>query len=253
LTHDDLAVGQFVEASCETADGHLTAKTLTASNPKTIAVDGTVVAFDSTSLSVKVAKATIVLSVDSKTAIHGTLAVGSAVHVEASLRSNGTLLALSITIKGTSNDKKKLVSLIGTIEDLGSSSFVVAGVTVAVDDKTEIKSRGRAVKFSDLEVGDKVIVLGTKQTDGSILAQRIEVMPKVKLPAHVEGTIQSLGTSFFVVRGIKVVVDDKTEIRSKGHSIKFSGLKVGDKVVVLGTKQSDGSILARKIEVMPKG
>jgi len=81
--------------------------------------------------SVKVAKATIVLSVDSKTAIHGTLTVGSAVHVEASLRSDGSLLALSITIKGAGNNNKKVVTLTGAIKKLGSSSFVVAGVTVA--------------------------------------------------------------------------------------------------------------------------
>jgi hypothetical protein len=179
LTHDDLAVGQFVEASCEMADGHLTAKKLTASDPRKVAVDGTVVAFDERSVSVKVAKATIVLSVDSKTVIRGTLAVGSAVHVEASLGSNGSLLALSITIKRAGNDKKKVVSLIGTIKKLGSSSFVVAGVTVVVNDKTEIRSKGHAIRFSDLKVGDKVVVLGTKQSNGSILAQKIEVMPKV--------------------------------------------------------------------------
>jgi hypothetical protein len=253
LTYDDLAVGQIVEADCEMADGHLSAKTLTASNPKTIALDGMIVTFDGTSISVKVAAATIVLSVDPKTAIHGTLAVGSAVHIEASLRSDGSLLALSITTKGAGKDKTRVVSLIGTIEELGSSSFVVSGITVAVDSKTEIKSRGRAVKFSDLEVGDKVIVLGAKQADGSILARRVEVLSKVQPPAHVEGAIQSIGASFFIVKGVKVVVDDKTEIKSMGHAVKFSDLKVGDKVVVLGTKQSNSTILARKIEVMPKG
>jgi hypothetical protein len=251
LTFDDLAVGQFVEASCVLADGQLTAKKLTVSDPKKVAVDGTVVAFDSTSLSVKVATATIVLSVDSKTVIHGALAVGASVHVEALLRSDGSLLAVTITVKGAGNGKTKVASLIGTIESLSTSSFVVAGVTVAVDDKTEIKSRGQAVDFSDLEVGDKVIVLGTKQPDGSILAQKIELLPVVTIPAHVEGSIQSLATSSFVVKGVTVVVNDKTEVRSKGRAIKFSDLKVGEKVVVLGTKQADGSILAKTIEVMP--
>jgi len=253
LTFRDLEVGQFVEVEGDLANGKFVAKTLVVADPKKVIIDGTVTAYDKEkSISVKVALETVSIAIYGKTEIRGTPAVGATVHIEAALQKDGSLLALRITVKSSNDDKTKVAAVHGTIEQIGSSSFAVAGVTVKVDDQTEIKSKGQTISFSNLKVGDKVVVLGTRQSDGSILARKIEVMPKVEPPAHVEGTIQTIGSSSFAVAGVTVKVDDQTEIKSKGQTISFSNLKVGDKVVVLGTKQSDGSILARKIEVMPK-
>jgi hypothetical protein len=51
------------------------------------------------------------------------------------------------------------------------------------------------------------------------------------------------------VKGTKVVVDGKTQIRSGSTTIKLADLKVGDRVEVSGTRQADGSILAASIHV----
>jgi len=253
LTFRDLEVGQLVEVEGDLANGKFVAKTLVVADPKKVTIDGTVTAYDKEkSISVKVALETVEIAIDGKTEIRGTPAVGATVHIEAALQENGSLLALTITVKGSNVDKTKVATVHGTIEQIGSSSFAVAGVTVKVDDKTEIKSRGQTISFSNLKVGDKVVVLGTRQSDGSILARKIEVMLKVEPPATIQGTIQTIGSSSFAVAGVTVKVDDKTEIKSKGQTISFSNLKIGDKVVVVGTRQSDGSILARKIEVMLK-
>lgn len=224
LTFEDLRIGQLVEIGGDLTDGKFVAKTLVVADPKKVTIDGTVTAYDKEkSISVKVALETVLIAIDRKTEIRGTPAAGATVHIEASLQKDGSLLALTITVKGSNVDKTKVATVHGTIEQIGQQKdakgnpwFKVAGVTVKVDDKTEIKSKGHTIWFSDLKVGDKVVVLGTKQSDGSILARKIEVMPKVEPPVHVKGIIQNqiLGTdSSFVVGGVKVVVNDTTVIK----------------------------------------
>ena len=67
----------------------------------------------------------------------------------------------------------------GVIDSIGTNSFVVGKTSVKVDSNTKISMiLGKALTFADLKVGDKVAVVGTRQSDGSILAQRIEVARK---------------------------------------------------------------------------
>ena len=252
LTFKDLEVGQLVEVGGDLTNGKLVANTLVVADPKKVAVDGTVTAYENGTISVKVAHEIVAITIDGKTEIRGTLAVGATVHIEAFLQKNGSLLALSIAVKSSTVIKTKVVTVLGTIDQIGNSWFKIGGITVKVSDKTEIKSKGQTINFTDLKIGDKVGILGTKQSDGSILAQKVEVMPKVDPPAHVEGTIRSIASLSFVVGGVTVQVDSKTQIKSAGKTLTFLDLKVGDKVIVLGTKQSDGSILALKIEVTGK-
>ena len=88
------------------------------------------------------------------------------------------------------------------------------------------------------------------QTDGSLLASRIVVQGPKDGDAKVEGAIETLGASSFSVKGTKVTVDSKTEIRSKDKILAFKDLKVGDRVHVSGAKQADNSVLATRIEVV---
>jgi hypothetical protein len=60
--------------------------------------------------------------------------------------------------------------LFGIIQELGNSSFVVKSkngniVTVLIDKNTKIKRGFSEIKFSDLKIGEKVIVLGEPQKD----------------------------------------------------------------------------------------
>ena len=245
ISANDLGTGQYVETDVEIQAGTLVARRITASDPKKVSFEGTVTAFDAKSVSLKVGAKTAVLAIDSKTIVTGTLSVGAIVHAEASLGSDGSLLALTIKVK------TPVVAFTGTIQSItaAASSFVAGNVTVHVDGNTRITSLGKPLNLADLKVGDKVIVAGSKQADGSVLAQKIEVLPVVVPRAIVTGTIDTIGTTSFVVGKATITVDSSTKITSLGKAITFADLKVGSKVAVVGTKQSDGSILAQRIEV----
>ena len=247
LSAGDLVVGQYVEASAELQAGTLVARKVTTSDPLKISIEGIVTAFDTKSVSIKVATKNVIITVDSKTVITGTLSVGAAVHAVASLGSDGSLLALTIAVK------VPLAAVTGTISGIvaTSSTIVVGGTTIHVDDITKIVSLGKTLSFADLKAGDKVALVGVRQSDGSILAQKIEVIPVIVPPATVTGAIDSVGTDSFVVAKTTVKVDKNTRIASLGKTLAFGDLKVGTKVFVVGTKQSDGSILAQRVEVLP--
>ncbi|MDO8240485.1 MAG: hypothetical protein Q7T51_00665 [Candidatus Moranbacteria bacterium] len=51
--------------------------------------------------------------------------------------------------------------------------------TVAVSDKTLIKSQGDNLKLSDLKVDDKIVVMGNPGDDGVVNASLIRVFPNV--------------------------------------------------------------------------
>ena len=256
LSFTDLAVGELAEVGGDLMGGKFVAQTIVVADPKKVTVSGVVTAYEEgKSISVKVALETVQISISGTTEIHGTPAVGVTVQIEASLQKDGALLALSITVKGSSNSSKRVAAVQGTISQIGQEGnlwFTVAGTKVTVDAQTVIKSKGQTKTFANLQVGDTVLVLGSRQSDGSILARTIELMSKIVQRTHVEGKIQSIGNSSLVVNGITVVINDQTNIKSKGSAIALTDLKVGFRIDVEGTKQPDGSILALSIEVMGK-
>ncbi|MEJ5368765.1 MAG: DUF5666 domain-containing protein [Bryobacteraceae bacterium] len=70
----------------------------------------------------------------------------------------------------------KEVEIKGTIDSVGSGSFVVGGQTVLVD--AETRYVGRVKEFSDLKPGMKVEVSGTSVA-GGVLAARVLVTGKI--------------------------------------------------------------------------
>jgi hypothetical protein len=48
-----------------------------------------------------------------------------------------------------------------------------------------------------------------------------------------------------------VLITDKTAIRSQMQDEKLSGLKAGDKVIIIGEPNSEGQIIAQLIRIMP--
>ena len=71
----------------------------------------------------------------------------------------------------------------------------------------------------------------------------------------VNGTIQSVDPdhhSFVLTTAsgaVTILTDDSTKFRKNHKTVDFSALAVGDLAVVKGTRQSDGSILAKKVTV----
>ena len=139
----------------------------------------------------------------------------------------------------------------GVIESLPSSligDWLVSGTTVHVSAATEIDDEGGAIA-----VGASVEVEGTKGTDGSITATKVDVTEDSEDDsfgeAELHGTVQSLpATAGFigdwVVSGITVHVTATTEIDAEHGTVA-----VGSFVEVKGLSEADGSITASKVEL----
>ena len=129
---------------------------------------------------------TVTVTTSSTTSIrHGALVmtlaqitVGMEVHVKGVLQDDGTYLASEILVQDLAAGGTDATGTIASI-DSGASTFVVhsshGDVTVATNDSTIFKKRGKAAAFTDLTVGARVQVRGTVQGDGSILAQEVTI------------------------------------------------------------------------------
>jgi hypothetical protein len=74
------------------------------------------------------------------------------------------------------------IELQGIIQELGTDSFVVNGLTVAVDETTGIKEGDEHLELAALEVEWTVKVEGFLLADGTILAQEIKVISREPVP-----------------------------------------------------------------------
>jgi hypothetical protein len=85
------------------------------------------------------------------------------------------LLALATTPFLASVSQAQASEFTGTIEAIAAPNLTVAGRTVVTDARTEIEGLHASIGLADLHVGDVVEVEGTRQADGSVLAQEIQV------------------------------------------------------------------------------
>jgi uncharacterized protein DUF5666 len=142
-----------------------------------------------------------------------------------------------------------------------------AATSVTVNASTRVNGE-HASSLADLakNIGHKVEVSATKQSDGSLLASKVTVQgadsDEVDGSAsddhsgqnsqhEAEGKIASVGSGSFVLtlgNGTKmtVVVNSATKFGGTIHA--FAGLKQGLPVNVRGTPQSNGSLLATEID-----
>ena len=156
--------------------------------------------------------------------------------------------------------------------------------TASVVSDTKITKAGKAATLNDIAVNDEVNVLGTvDETAHTIQANAVQDgRPTPPNPGNflngMVNTVDVAGNSFVVTATIpgprqmpkkpgnqttpvaatangtqvKVTVDSNT--RYVGQNLKsLSDLKAGDHVVVTGDKQSDGSIKAKTVAILPAG
>src|SRR5581483_4414456 len=176
-------------------------------------------------------------------------AVGVFVSVEGMQQSDGSINALEIETKsGLSSETR----LIGKVEELPSTTgrigdWKVSGRTVHVSAGTKINQQDEAVA-----IGVTVKVEGIPQADGSINATEIETKSEAddNEDNHVSfrGTVEALpGTAGQIgdwkVSGRTVHVTAGTRVK-----LEFGPVAVGSVVEVEGSRQTDGSINASKIE-----
>lgn len=145
----------------------------------------------------------------------------------------------SASIQGT------LTAMSGTRPNL---TLTVTGTTVRTSAGTEVKRRGDVQTLAELQVGMTVHVIGTRQSDGSLDARRIEIRDdEVGDPVEIEGSVGGLkGTCpavTFGINGFDVVTNASTTFAG-GTCV---ALKNGDRVKVKGTRQGNGSFLATSV------
>ena len=154
-------------------------------------------------------------------------------------------------------DKGEFQGRISSI-DTTAKSFQIPGMTIKTTSSTIIRHGNRTFQFSDLKVGDHIQAKGTR--DGTTLtATEIKVEndneddDDDKNEAEVEGVVSgSTGTCpamTFTVKTTKVTTNSATSFRDGTCADATAN---GATVDVKGTRQSDGSILATRVELEKK-
>lgn len=121
----------------------------------------------------------LTVNTDESTEIKGDLAVGDLVKVEGWLNADGTVLAHEIKPafaptgrpddkdKGDDDQDEDEIKMIGSVESISDTLWIVAGTGFLVDDSTKIEG--------DPAIGDTVKIEATIQADGTYLAKEIEL------------------------------------------------------------------------------
>lgn len=160
------------------------------------------------------------------------------------------------------------VSIEGTLKAYNAGAKTISvqaedaksATTIGVNNDTRVNG-AQATKLSDLtaNIGHKVQVQATKQSNGSLVAWKITVTSATDDHSQdsdnsreVVGTISSVNANGFVVKTAKgdsvvVVVNSKTAFAGVANAL--AKVKTGMRVEVHGTMQSNGSMLADSIRV----
>jgi len=161
----------------------------------------------------------------------------------------GVLIAEEIKLQGDlSEEEGTKVEFYGVIESVAEGVYSINGLTVNTDSSTEVKG--------DLAVGDLVKIEGLLNADGTILAYEIKPAfapngrPDEKDKGdddHDEdeikmiGNVESISDTLWIVAGTGFLIDDSTKIEGDPA--------IGDTVKVEAYIQSDGTYLAKEIEL----
>lgn len=221
-----------------------------------VEVEGRITAIDAGARTVQVAGHMIHVSMDAIIR-HGALSlqfsdmhVGDRVHIRGT---PGVSLVEAQQIKlqnpfGPGNPNE--VKLKGSIENLSGScaaglQFDVSGTTVTTNSLTTVQHGN----CSDLANGVVVEVKGTQQSDGSVLATRIEIEERLG-EVELEGVVQHLSGSCatgleFMVNGTGVMTSPLTRFEDG----QCSHVKNGVFVEVKGSQQLSGKVFAARLEI----
>lgn len=157
----------------------------------------------------------------------------------------------------------------GVITQISEDSFQLQtpklSVTILTDTNTKYFSVGggpkQAVSFSDLRVNDRVSVVGIGKKDLEGLARLVVRHPKQKLAKKraVFGTLTSIDGNNLIITHIRradttwqIEITSETRIKKiGGSSLTIADLKVGDRLVAVGTVDDAGVITAKFLFISP--
>lgn len=176
------------------------------------------------------------------------LEVGQIVEVRAEILNDGEVVATRIRIEDRFSGE---VELVGSIDELGEESVVVAGIRFHVNAETEILDRERnPISVSQLEVGFTVEIKGMIQSQGQILATRIEVKDRIEDEVKIIGVIEQIRERYITVLDRTFGLTEHTVIFDADNNIiSLSGLYVGQTVEVRGVLLPDGTLVAIRMQV----
>jgi hypothetical protein len=258
----DLANGDTVYAiGPKQGDGSVAASKIyyVAPTPQTVTVSGSIAGLGGTCTSMQFTLGSTVVKTNAATSFTGTkgcsvLANGDAVSATGTQQSDGSVLASSVAYTGPNPTTDTYVN--GAVTDLSgvcpSLTFTLSGTVVHTNASTTFNVEA----CSAVKNGDNFYAAGPKQSDGSVLATRTYYVAPTPAPTPspttVSGTISSLaGTcpsvSFNATSTLVVKTNSSTTFPGVGCSVMANGYAV----TVIGTSQSDGSLLATSVEAAP--
>lgn len=164
---------------------------------------------------------------------------------------SGNRFEVEVQIKIGDDIVGEQILIQGTIESLETESLIVNGITILVNDETVILDKdGLSIDYSELNLGERVMVLANREENGDLVARTIRLRGGIGENIEIRGVIQELTDSTLVLAGKEFDVDMNTEILdADGDPIQFSDLKVGFLVEVHAAVQNDGSLLATRIKI----
>lgn len=196
----------------------------------------------------------------SATRSFGDLQIGMRVHVKGSTSGN-TVLAALVEMQNSQVDVP--VEVNGIVDTLTGTAtafqFKVGSTVVKGDNNTVFFGDGdKPDTFADLKNGKRVEVKG-QQRDGFVYATRLKINdpgdtdPPEDTSASIEGTLKAIGGAapalVLTVDATTVRTSSATTVKRRGDVQTLDALKVGQTLHVVGTRQNNGSIDARLIEI----
>jgi hypothetical protein len=173
--------------------------------------------------------------VTARTAIQGWPEVGALAEVKGMLLFQDTILAHSIRIVVPTAFEE--VEFEGTIESFFADVWVVGGTVVRIGPRTVVDGTPG--------VGAIAQVRGVLQPDASVLADQIVVQyPGMSFLAEVEGLVESIGDTEWVIAGTRILLDSSTFVDDSRALAE-----VGMWALARGYPQPDGSMLAVRIRL----
>ena len=177
----------------------------------------------------------------------GTLGNGTLVQVKGTRQPNGSVLAGEIDID-TPEPPKPDVRLDGIIGGLGGAcpnrTFTVTGTTVVTNSATRYEDG----VCGTLGNGTRVQVRGLQQSNGSVLADSVDI-DEPDTEVELKGAVSGLGGGCpaltFTVTGTAVATNGATRYDDGACGT----IQNGTRVEVKGTRQPNGSVLANKIDI----
>jgi len=169
------------------------------------------------------------------TAIQGRPEIGALAEVKGIRLPYDTVLARSIKVVVAGAYAE--VEFEGAIEGLSDTTWIVNGITVAINVATVV----RGVP----ELGLIAEVQGILQPDGSVLAQSITVKgPGITPQVDIEGVVEKIDAKYWVIAGTTVYVDARTFIDDSR-----APAEVGMWAQARALRRLDGTLLAQRIRL----